>query len=513
MGIVKTACDSSINAISITDHDTIDGVRDLIESEISHPLEFVTGLEISATPPLGFAINESLHILGYGISIYDQNLNRALERLKRVRADRNPKIIRKLNQLGFAITLEDVEETCGPGQTGRPHIAKTMVNKGFVESFDQAFDLFLGTGKPAHVDKERLSSEEAITLILEAGGLPIIAHPGLIDLGENSSIKPLVTALAEMGLMGIEVYHTDHSEEQTDYFATLARQKGLLLTGGSDFHGDLKQGTVMGRGKGNLYVDDELYRILIRQIDALQDANPRLDILEKNLGHSFTNRDLLENALRHSSYVNELQTNSVPDNQRLEFMGDAVLGLTIGHFLMEEYPEMNEGSLSKARACMVSEPGLASMARHIDLGRFILLGKGERLSRGSEKNSILADAFEAVMAAVYLDCGFDKTYALVRKQFISQIEMANITSKTEDFKSRLQEFVQERGDPSPCYAIKGQFGPDHDKTFSICVRAGKIESMGSGKSKKAAEQDAAHNALRTLKKSKQAQYPCEHNEA
>ncbi|MDY0374681.1 MAG: ribonuclease III [Desulfobacterium sp.] len=502
MEIVKTAVDSAINAIAITDHDTIDGVRELIESGIPPCLELVTGLEISATPPPGFEINDSLHILGYGISIYDQNLNQTLERLKQVRADRNPEIIRRLNRLGFKITLEEVEEICGPGQTGRPHIARAMVNRGFVESFDQAFDLFLGTGKPAYVDKERLTSQEAITLILEAGGVPVLAHPGLIELGANSSIKPLVTALMDMGLLGIEVYHTDHSEEQTDYFATLAFQKGLIITGGSDFHGDLKQGTVMGRGEGDLYVDDELYRILVRKIEALQDANLRLEILENNLGHSFSNRELLENALRHSSYVNELQINPVPDNQRLEFLGDAVLGLTIGHLLMEESPEMNEGNLSKARASLVSEPGLASMARHIDLGRFIRLGKGERLSRGSEKNSILADTFEAVIAAVYLDCGFDKTYTLIKGQFISQIKMVNTTPETEDFKSRLQEFVQERGNPSPCYAIHGQFGPDHDKTFSICVKAGKIESMGSGKSKKAAEQNAAHNALLILKESK-----------
>lgn len=502
MEIVKTAVDSSINAIAITDHDTIDGVREIIESGIIPPLELITGLEISATPPPGFEnINGSLHILGYGISIYDQNLNQTLERLRRARADRNPEIIRRLNQLGFAITLEEVEEICGPGQTGRPHIARAMVHKGFVASFDQAFDMFLGTGKPAYVVKERLGSQEAISLILEAGGLPVLAHPGLIEFGENSSVKPLVTALTDMGLMGIEVYHTDHSEEQTAYFATLACNKGLVLTGGSDFHGDLKQGTVMGRGEGDLYVADELYRILVRQIEALHAANPRLNILEKNLGHSFINQDLLENALRHSSYVNELQTDPLPDNQRLEFMGDAVLGLTIGQLLMEEHPEMNEGSLSKARACLVSEPGLASMARHIDLGRFIHLGKGEKLSRGSEKNSILADAFEAVMAAVYLDCGFDKTYALVKQQFISQIEMVNMTSETEDFKSRLQEFVQEKGKPSPYYAIHSQFGPDHDKTFSICVKAGEIESIGSGKSKKAAEQDAARNALQSLKKS------------
>ncbi len=498
--IVKTAVDAAINAIAITDHDTIDGVREVVEAGIPQSLELITGIEISATPPPEFEINGSLHILGYGISIYDRTLNRTLEQLKKARADRNPKIIQRLNQLGFEITLGEVEQICGPGQTGRPHIAQAMVKKGFVESFDQAFDQFLATGRPAHVDKERLSCQAAITLILDAGGLPVLAHPGLIDPGDNRSIKPLVTALADMGLKGIEVYYTDHSEEQTDYFAALAAQKGLFSTGGSDFHGTMKQGTTMGRGKGNLYVADDLYRILVREIEALQDADPRLEILEKNLGHTFANRELLENALRHSSYVNELQTDQIPDNQRLEFMGDAVLGLTIGQILMDEHPGMNEGSLSKARASLVSEPALASMARQIDLGRFIRLGKGEKLSRGAEKNSILADAFEAVMAAIYLDCGFKQTCALVRNQFISQIKQISSAPEIEDFKSMLQEFVQEKGNTPPCYTIHGEFGPDHDKTFSVCVKACDIESMGSGKSKKAAEQNAAQNALKSLKK-------------
>jgi len=352
------------------------------------------------------------------------------------------------------------------------------------------------------VDKERLSCQEAISIICEAGGVPVLAHPGLIDLGHNSSIKPLISELVNMGLRGLEVYYTDHSEKQTIYFEELALQKGLIATGGSDFHGTMKQGIVMGRGGGNLYVDDDLYRILSREVDTLQGVNPKIEILEKNLRYHFKNRNLLDNALRHSSYVNELQDNPVADNQRLEFMGDAVLGLTIGQMLMEKYPGMHEGSLSKARASLVSEPGLACMARQIDLGRFILLGKGERLSRGSEKNSILADAFEAVVAAIYMDCGFEETYDLMKSHFISQVDLMNSTPEMEDFKSMLQEYVQEQGKKTPCYTIHKESGPDHDKTFVISVRVCNLEFLGSGKSKKAAEQDAARKALENLKAQK-----------
>jgi len=497
--IIKTAADAGINAIAITDHDTTDGVRTVIESGIPQSLELITGVEISAHPLPGFDNNGSLHILGYGFSIYDMGLNLALERLKKARADRNLRIIEKINGLGFEITLDEVEEIAGPGQSGRPHIAKAMVKRGFIDSFDQAFEKFLAKGKPAYVDKERLSCEEAISIICEAGGIPVLAHPGLIDLGHNSSIKPLISQLVDMGLRGLEVYYTDHSEQQTLYFEELACQKGLLATGGSDFHGTMKQGTVMGKGGGNLYVDDDLYRILTREVDALQGVNRKLEILEHNLRYKFKDRTLLDNALRHSSYVNELQDNPVADNQRLEFMGDAVLGLTIGQMLMEKYPRMHEGSLSKARASLVSEPGLACMARQIDLGRFILLGKGERLSRGSEKNSILADAFEAVVAAIYMDCGFEKTYDLIKSHFISQVDLMNSTSEIEDFKSMLQEYVQEQGKKTPCYTIHKESGPDHDKTFVISVRICNLEFLGSGKSKKAAEQNAAKNALENLK--------------
>ncbi len=497
--IIQTAIDKGLKAIAITDHDTIDGVKQAIEAGIPGSLEFLTGVEISAQPLPGFSICGSLHILGYGFSIYDKALSQALAELRKARADRNPQIIKKLNQLGMPLTLDEVSRMCGPCQIGRPHIAQAMVKKGFVETFDQAFDEFLSTGKPAYVDKSRVSCQEAIHLITNAGGIAVLAHPGLIQTNGNLPLETLINSLSSMGLKGLEVFYTDHTAEQTAYFENLAKQKNLLMTGGTDFHGNLKQGVQMGSGNGTLSMEPALIKPLLAEIDSVKLETSGLEILQENLGYRFNNQTILEHALRHSSFVNELQDKTINDNQRLEFLGDAVLGLCVGQLIMERHPEMNEGNLSKFRANLVSESGLATMARQIDLGRFISLGKGERLSRGSEKNSILADTFEAVIAAVYRDSSFETAYQLIQDHFAPLIDVGTNTVGCEDYKSMLQEYVQEIGNSAPSYEIAQEIGPDHDKTFEIAVNVCNIESSGLGKSKKAAEQNAAQNALKILK--------------
>ncbi|MFH1155050.1 MAG: ribonuclease III [Pseudomonadota bacterium] len=498
--VIQLAVDLGIQAIAITDHDTTDGVRLVLEAGIPQGLELVTGVEISAEPPPGFSGSGSLHILGYGISIYDRHLNSALEELRMARITRTPRIIEKLNGLGIPLTLDQVEAIGGPGQTGRPHIAQAMLEKGYITSFDQAFDQYLGKGKPAYVDKFRIPCQDVIRLIQDAGGVAVLAHPGLLEPGgDPRRVSALIQDLAAMGLRGLEVYYTDHTTEQTTFYANLAFQKDLLVTGGSDFHGNFKKGTSMGTGTGFLNVDYQYCRNLATAIEQFRTDNPRLDILENNMGHTFADKTLLLNALRHSSYVNELQDRTVTDNQRFEFLGDAVLGLAIGQTLMERYPRLNEGNLSKFRASLVSEGGLTAMARSIDLGRFILLGKGERLSRGSEKNSILSDAFEALIAATYLDQGFEKTYTLIQDLFDTHLSATAPNGDVEDYKSILQEYVQELGNCTPCYAITGESGPDHDKTFEISVDVCSIQTIGQGKSKKAAEQNAAQKALKLLK--------------
>ncbi len=518
--IMKEAIDQGLSAIAITDHDTVSGVKLVIESGIPHPLEFITGIEISAHPPVEYADIGTLHILGYGISIYDTMLQKNLKKLKDARRQRNPQIIEKLKKLGFPLTLEEVKAICGPGQMGRPHIARAMVQKGYVSSFDKAFDLYLGSGKPAYVDKFRLTSQQAIDLIMGAGGLAVLAHPGLIPAmaypslpdtlpsKEETSISHLISRLMGMGLAGIEVYHTDHSPEQTAFFEKLATKKRLLMTGGSDFHGDLKPKTAMGKGEGTLHVDYALYKTLCMAVDDDRLKRPVLEKLEQNLYHTFADRSLLQKALYHSSYVNEMQHPDMEDNQRLEFLGDAVLGLAIGHLLMKRFPDMKEGDLSKLRASLVSEPGLADMARIIDLGRFIYLGKGEHLSRGAEKSSILSDTFEAVVAAIYLEIGFDATFELIDRHFAPQIAALSMHhGKREDYKSMLQEVVQEMGDSTPCYTVSGESGPDHDKIFEITLTVYDVKTQGEGKNKKAAEQDAAAKALTLLSSSPDCPLP------
>ncbi len=496
--IIDQASNAGVCAIAITDHDTVDGVKQAIESGIPQHLEFITGVELSAQALDGFTSGGSIHILGYGFSPYDKDMQIVLKKLKQARAQRNPRIIEKLNELGFSISLKEVKDICGPGQTGRPHIARTMLEKGFISSFEQAFDDYLAKGKPAYVDKFRLSCKQTIQLILDAGGIPVLAHPGLIKPSPGYLIENFISQLIGMGLKGIEVYHTDHSKEQTRHFEKIASKKNLIVTGGSDFHGILKQEISIGKGTGDLCIDYSVYKNLSLELELQKKKTPSIEKLEKNLCYEFNNKDFLINALRHSSYVNEVQNPEVADNQRLEFLGDAVLGLAIGHVLMDRFPQMKEGELSKLRATLVSEPGLAAMARQIDLGRFIFLGKGERLSRGSEKSSILADTFEAVIAAIYLDYGFEGSYKLIKQHFNAQIDHATSSSEVEDYKSMLQEFVQEIGDITPRYKILNETGPDHDKTFEISLCVCEIESTGIGKSKKSAEQHAAEKALKIL---------------
>lgn len=221
--------------------------------------------------------------------------------------------------------------------------------------------------------------------------------------------------------------------------------------------------------------------------------------LESSLGYAFKDRTLLHNALRHSSFVNE-KADQGSDNECLEYLGDAVLNLIIGHLLMEKYPDQKEGVLSKMRANLVNEVRLAEIARRVDLGIFIMLGKGELITNGRQKNSILADAFEAIVASVYLDGGFESAFSMVRSHFSGLIRDARPDDRAYvfDAKSKLQEVVQTMFRETPVYRVVDEEGPDHDKTFRVLLRFSDITSEGSGKSKKTAEQEAARKALEML---------------
>jgi ribonuclease III len=232
------------------------------------------------------------------------------------------------------------------------------------------------------------------------------------------------------------------------------------------------------------------------------EVNEHIEI-EQNLHYRFNAKSLLEEALRHSSFVNEQEDPNLRDNERLEFLGDAVLNLIIGHILMQRYPELKEGDLSRTRANLVNESKLAKIARSIDLGSYIRLGKGEIQTKGSEKNSILADTFEAIIAAIYLDGGFDAVFRIIEANFLPFLNSHHPAGDHHDYKSKLQELAQEQQGTIPQYTVIREEGPDHDKTFWIALKVFDIEAQGSGKSKKTAEQDAARQAIEILKKESQ----------
>lgn len=224
-----------------------------------------------------------------------------------------------------------------------------------------------------------------------------------------------------------------------------------------------------------------------------------LSELQQKLYYDFNNIDILAESLRHSSFVNENLGLDVQDNERLEFLGDAVLNLVVGHLLMNRYPGLKEGDLSKMRAGLVNESQLASIAQLMDLGSFIQLGKGEIQSKGWEKPSILANTFEAVIAAVYLDGGFDAAFRFIDSCFSPLFDAVAVSTITQDYKSQIQELVQTKYQEMPTYTVVHENGPDHDKTFRVRMKVGNIQAEGEGKSKKAAEQDAAKNGLELLK--------------
>lgn len=222
-------------------------------------------------------------------------------------------------------------------------------------------------------------------------------------------------------------------------------------------------------------------------------------LLSDKLQYRFRDRSLIEEALRHSSYVNEQGEGALRDNERLEFLGDAVLNLIAGHLLMQQFPDMKEGDLSRMRANLVNETQLAGVARAIDLGIFLKLGKGELLSNGREKNSILANTFEAVIAAVFLDGGYDAAHRFVETHLAPLLAELHPLHAPQDFKSQLQELVQQGNQTQmPAYTVTAETGPDHDKTFCVQLEVLSLKTLGRGKSKKLAEQDAARQALDTL---------------
>jgi len=222
--------------------------------------------------------------------------------------------------------------------------------------------------------------------------------------------------------------------------------------------------------------------------------------LEKKLSYSFKDLSLLTQAITHTSYTNENPAGLYPDNERLEFLGDAVLDLIITRLLIDKFPEATEGELSRLRSALVNEQRLSSMANSFDVGKYLLLGKGEDITGGRNKDSILAAAYEAIIGAIYLDSDFTSTFQVVENHFSRLIIAADDEGFHRDYKTELQEISQSRFSSPPDYILIGEAGPDHDKSFEVGILInGNILGKGRGKSKKAAEQQAAKEALNHLK--------------
>ena len=252
--VVQYAKEKDLKAIAITDHDTIDGNEEALKEGKRQDIEVIPGVEISVEYSPG-----SMHMLGYFITTDDTTLKEKLTLLQGSRADRNPKIVEKLNELGLALTYDEVVQESGGGQVGRPHIAQVLLKKGYVKNIQEAFDTYLGKGAPAYNDKFRLGAEEAITTIIDAGGIPVLAHPFTLFCKGSEELEALVKKLVSKGLQGIEIYYSEHNQRQISQYRKLAEQHNLAITGGSDFHGKNMKGIDLGTGRGNLRVP---YRLL-----------------------------------------------------------------------------------------------------------------------------------------------------------------------------------------------------------------------------------------------------------
>ena len=219
--------------------------------------------------------------------------------------------------------------------------------------------------------------------------------------------------------------------------------------------------------------------------------------LETAIGYRFANLSLLQNALAHSSYANERWHNSLMSNERLEFLGDSILGMVVAEYLYRNFPDRPEGDLTRMRADMVCEKTLASVANRIDLGRHLLLGHGEEQSGGRTRDSILADAVESVIAAAFLDGGMNAAREIIRRFILVEDPVTKLHNA--DYKTALQELVQQKKNQVLTYTLIGESGPDHEKQFQVEVKLnGMVAGVGTGTSKKRAEQDAARAAIDAL---------------
>jgi hypothetical protein len=245
--MVRYAKAKGLQAISITDHDTIGGLEEGLAEGERIGFEVIPGIEISAEHSPG-----SMHLLGYFFDIHDPTLNERLKYLQRAREERNPKMVEKLNELGVDITYEEVLRASGGGQVGRPHFAQVLIEKRYVRNFQEAFERYLKKGAPAYVDKFRFTPRDAIHFITEARGVAVLGHPNTLGLNGYIELENLILNLLKEGLKGIEAHYPEHSSTEVAQFKALAERHGLILTGGTDYHGIEKESVDVGVGRGEM---------------------------------------------------------------------------------------------------------------------------------------------------------------------------------------------------------------------------------------------------------------------
>lgn len=248
--LVKYAEEKGLKAFAITDHDTTEGIKEAKSIETN--VEVISGVEISTRYD-----KKEIHLVGLYVNENDADLNKQLKYYREKRVTRNFEILEKLNSLGVDITIDDVKESCTGDVISRAHIAKALVSKGFVGSYTEAFDRYLGDNKCAYVPRETLNYEESMELITKAGGVPVLAHPLLYKMSDTN-LENMMVKLRQKGLKAVEVYYSTHSNSDTQHVMAMANRVGLIYSGGSDFHGATKPKIDIGTGMGKLAVPYEI---------------------------------------------------------------------------------------------------------------------------------------------------------------------------------------------------------------------------------------------------------------
>ena len=251
-GLAALARQAGVSSLALTDHDTTDGVPEFLSACGREGVCGIAGVEVSVEVTTG-----TMHVLAYGMDLGNAPLQEVLGHIRVGRADRNKVILQRLSSLGYPLAWEEVSGLAGDEMVGRPHYAQALVNRGYIKSRQDAFDRLLAKGKPAYVERARLTPEECIEVIRGAGGVAVLAHPFTLKMGPRE-LSEQVRRLASQGLGGVEAYYSEHTPAMQEQYRAMAASLGLFVTGGSDFHGEGNPAIRIGRGFGNLEVPDDV---------------------------------------------------------------------------------------------------------------------------------------------------------------------------------------------------------------------------------------------------------------